>query len=475
MTTPALRRLGWVLLLLCSAAWSDNRGGGSSNSGSGNAARPMSVPAPVSGSWPGNRPAENNGNSGRDTPRSEDLPRDGQPASRGPRDDTTRRDGDERGNGAAPRPGSDAADGRWQRGERLVRSNPLVYERDPLGAPVLRAEITLLLQPEAELPTGLARRGFIAVRETVVLGRRLVVLRTPADLSLPMALEVGRQLAPGAEIDFNHVLLGSGRAEPAVTASVITPVPAPAAAAAHVGLIDEALPPEAVPALPGEVRPLGRRCTAAAAPAGHGLAVATVLVRRLQEASRRPVLHTVDLGCGQGAVDAVAAALQAMATERVAVVNLSAVGPYNRVMASVVAGFLARGHVLVAAVGNEGPAAPPLYPAAYPGVVGVTAVDRQGRVLVEAGRGEHVRFAAPGVVELPSAGGPPRTWRGTSLAAPVVAAALAVRLATPDVAAAQAAVAQLARTATPAGEPGWNRVYGHGIVGLAPTALAASH
>jgi subtilisin family serine protease len=210
-------------------------------------------------------------------------------------------------------------------------------------------------------------------------------------------------------------------------------------------------------------------------PEGHGQAVALVLARGLQQAGRRPVLHAADLGCGQGAVDAIATALQALDAERVPVVNVSAVGPYNRVMAAVVAAFLARGHLLVAAVGNDGPAAPPLYPAAYPGVIAVTAVDRQGRVLVEAGRGEHVAFAAPGIVELPGPDGTTRTWRGTSLAAPVVAAALALRLRQPDPAAAQAAVAQLARNALDAGEPGRDRIYGHGIVGLPATALAAVH
>lgn len=490
MTKAPWRPLGLALLLLCGAAWSDNRGsGGSSNSGSGSngmgggMARPMGVPTQLpsqpstqtSSQGPGagtaNRPTGSS--SGRDTPRADDLPRDGQPAARAAREDGMR------GNGSPPRPDTDAPDSRWQRGERLVRSQPLTYERDPFGAPVLRAEITLLLPPDADLPAGLARRGFIAVRESVVLGRRLVVLRTPADLPLSRAVDVGRQLAPEAEIDFNHVLLGSGRAEPAPAPKATATTPAAASAAgaeaAHVGLIDEALPPDAEAALTGELRPVGRRCLPTAAPTGHGLAVATVLARAVREAGRRPVLHAADIGCGQGGVDAIAAALQTMDAERVPVVNVSAVGPHNRVMAAVVAAFLARGHLLVAAVGNEGPAAPPLYPAAYPGVIGVTAVDRQGRVLVEAGRGDHVAFAAPGLVELPAPGGGLRSWRGTSLAAPVVAGALAVRLAAPDAAAAQAAVGQLARSALPAGEPGWDRVYGHGIVGLALPALAVSH
>lgn len=490
--THRWRTLGLAVLLLGAAPWSaaggsnsgSGGGGGSSGSSGTGMSRPMSVPLPQTGNWPGSRPvppnssgSNNSGKDGsKDSPRPEEPTKDGAAARPG-RDDAPRRDTDERGNAPGPRPGGEGPDSRWQRGERLVRSQPLVYERDPIGAPVLRAELTLLLPAEAELPAALARRGFIAVRETVVLGRRLVVLRTPADLTLPMAVDLGRRLAPEAEIDFNHVLLGSGRAEagprPPPKAPELPPPVAPGPV--HVGLIDEALPPGGELAALAELRPTGRRCAPPARPEGHGLAVATVLARGVQEAGRRPVLHAADLGCGQGAVDAIAAALQAMDAERVPVVNVSAVGPYNRVMAAVVAAFIARGHLLVAAVGNDGPAAPPLYPAAYPGVIGVTAVDRQGRVLVEAGRGDHVTFAAPGVVDLAAPDGSVRSWRGTSLAAPVVAAALAVRLPAPDAAAAQAAVAQLARSATDAGEPGRDRVYGHGVVGLAPTALAAVH
>lgn len=494
------RMVGLAALLLGSAAWceagggsggpgSNAGGGGGGNSGSG-MSRPINLSMPSigigsgnnsgnnsghsSGNGPGNRQpnSPNNGsNAGKEAPRGDDPGKDGP----GGRDGPTRRETDERGTAALPRPGSDGPDSRWQRGERLVRTQPLVYERDPIGAPVLRAEIMMLLPLETELPASLARRGFIAVRETQVLGRRLVVLRTPADLTLPMAVDLGRRLVPDAEIDFNHVLLGSGRAEASRAPPAPAAPPASSMAPVHVGLIDEAVMPGGPLVSLAELRPTGRRCTPTTPPEGHGQAVAMVLARGLQQAGAKPVLHAADLGCGQGAVDAMAAALQAMDTDRVPVVNISAVGPYNRVMAAVVAAFLARGHLLVAAVGNDGPAAPPLYPAAYPGVIGVTAVDAHGRVLVEAGRGAHVAFAAPGIVDLPAADGSLRTWRGTSLAAPVVSAALALRLTSTDTAAAQAAVAQLARNATDAGEPGRDRVYGHGVIGLTPPALAAAH
>jgi subtilisin family serine protease len=87
----------------------------------------------------------------------------------------------------------------------------------------------------------------------------------------------------------------------------------------------------------------------------------------------------------------------------------------------------ARGIEVVAAVGNDGPAAPPQYPASYPGVVAVTAVDSRGRALPEAGKPAHLDFAAPGAdmaAALPGQGY--ARVRGTSFAAPLAAARLAL-------------------------------------------------
>src|SRR5207245_9109535 len=128
------------------------------------------------------------------------------------------------------------------------------------------------------------------------------------------------------------------------------------------------------------------------------------------------------------------------------VVGGGLVGAPSQVLERVVAAVVARGHVVVAAVGNDGPAAPPLYPAAWPGVVAVTATDARRRVLPEAGRGAHVAFAAPGSDMAGAASGSARfvPLRGTSFAAPLVAAELAARLSAPDPALASRAGAALA-------------------------------
>ncbi len=63
-------------------------------------------------------------------------------------------------------------------------------------------------------------------------------------------------------------------------------------------------------------------------------------------------------------------------------INISLVGPANGLLEQLVRIITARGHIVVAAVGNDGPGAPPLFPAAYPAVVAVTGVDAKQRVLL---------------------------------------------------------------------------------------------
>jgi subtilisin family serine protease len=143
---------------------------------------------------------------------------------------------------------------------------------------------------------------------------------------------------------------------------------------------------------------------------------------------------------------------------------------------NVVRRVIAQGEIVVAAVGNDGPAAPPLYPAAYADVVGVTAVDSRDRALAEAARGSQVHFAAPGADM--AAASEKETFvlvRGTSFAAPIVAGLLAAQPRAFTKAAADEAIADLARHAVDLGAPGPDPVYGNGLVGasLRPAAALA--
>ncbi|WP_240790438.1 S8 family serine peptidase [Rhodobacter sp. SY28-1] len=216
----------------------------------------------------------------------------------------------------------------------------------------------------------------------------------------------------------------------------------------------------------------------------HGTAIAAMLIGRLD--SRVPgLLPYAELiaveafhqgGTGEAAdAFALADALQQLIDARVQVVNLSFSGPENAVFGRVVAEALAQDIGLVAAVGNDGPGAPPAYPAAWPGVLAVTAVDSDLKTYRQAARGTHVAFAAPGVNLWTAAsisGG--RLRSGTSYAAPFVTAALAVeQLRVPAKPMAEA-VAELSRCALDLGEPGRDPIFGYGIVSSPNQCLADS-
>jgi hypothetical protein len=100
------------------------------------------------------------------------------------------------------------------------------------------------------------------------------------------------------------------------------------------------------------------------------------------------------------------------------VINMSFAGPYDPMLALAMKNAHAKGVVLIAASGNLGPKSPPLYPAADPNVIAVTAVDESDRLFAQAVRGPHVAVAAPGVdVMVPA---PDETYQlttGTSVAA----------------------------------------------------------
>jgi subtilisin family serine protease len=239
----------------------------------------------------------------------------------------------------------------------------------------------------------------------------------------------------------------------------------------RVGMVDGGLDTRHPALRDADVRSWG--CGGASVPSSHGTAVGSLLVGQVgpfRGAALTATLCAADIYCAQstgGMAETIAQALAWMAREQVAVINVSVVGPPNRLLERAVRALAARGHVVVAAVGNDGPQAPPLYPASYPDVVGVTAVGVSRRVLPEAARGPQVFFAALGAEMAVAAERGFDSARGTSFAAPIVAGLLAGTLRTPNPAAAVRAIAELASTATDLGAPGRDDTYGWGLLGEA--------
>jgi subtilisin family serine protease len=156
-------------------------------------------------------------------------------------------------------------------------------------------------------------------------------------------------------------------------------------------------------------------------------------------------------------------ALDWLMKRRVPVINMSLAGPPNDVLHAAVKRAVEAGHLIIAAVGNGGPGSPPLYPAAYDGVIAVTAVDGELHVYRRANRGPQVQLAAMGVDVLAAAPTGIATYSGTSFASPYVAALAAMEYRSVDPLKAVAVKEKLRDNALDLGPPGRDEVYGFGL------------
>lgn len=356
----------------------------------------------------------------------------------------------------------------------LLRRHRDVLEPDPHGEPMVRSQI-LAWSPSAASLQAAREAGLqvIEVSSLDVLDERIVVLEVPTGTSTTAMLEKLRALDPGGQYDFNHIYTASasgpgGLAGPGSAGAL----PASAGrSGVRIGLIDGGVTDKHPVFREAAITRWG--CEGQLIPDAHGTAVAALMVgrsSRFRGVAPDAELYAADVYCRSptgGAVERIAAALGWLAKQRVAVINISLVGPPNLMLERAVGAMVRRGYLLVAAVGNDGPAAAPLYPASYPGVVGVSGVDRDGRTLPEAARGPQVMFAAPGNQMVSAAlGRPPyRTVRGTSFAAPIVAAMLAGELGEPEPQAARQAIRALARQASGAPANGVSNAIGYGVLG----------
>ena len=310
-------------------------------------------------------------------------------------------------------------DVRAERIDRLLRRNRDTIELDAQGAPARRGEL-LLLDPAPATVAAAQAAGFEpGEREELgSLGLTIVRLTLPRGVSLAEGERLLRRAAPAAEIAPDNLHFQSGgTALPALQAAsaAAAPIETP------VGIIDGA------PGAGQSVAALRGFASGAPAASHHGSAVASLLSGAGARNLRVADIYGTDAAGGNAL--ALIRALDWLTGGGAKVISISLAGPNNLAVAKAIAAAQRRGVVIVAAVGNDGPAAPPAYPASYPGVVAVTAADGRGRPLIEAGRATHLDYAAPGAdIAARNKAGKWARVRGTSYAVPLVAARAAAAL-----------------------------------------------
>ena len=308
----------------------------------------------------------------------------------------------------------------------LLRRNGDSIELDDRREPARRGVI-LLTGAKTDSIEALRNAGY-GVESEPVEGIDLPVakLTVPKGRSLSRALKQVRSLAPEAEASADNLYFPSGVA-PMLNVAALAGTSAGPVRGRAAGLIDGGVARHPCLTAMVEQRGFARGAPKASS---HGTAVASLIsgtgiVRGA--APGTPLLAADVYGddpAGGGAF-AIARALGWMAARGVNVVTMSLVGPDNPLLAGAIQLAREKGVTVVAAVGNDGPAAPPAYPASYPEVIAVTGIDGRGRVLPEAGRARHVDFAAPGAdMDAARSDGGKGPVRGTSFAAPLVAGRL---------------------------------------------------
>lgn len=386
---------------------------------------------------------------------------------------------------------------------RGVRENAAPQRQTRLRPqPEFSPEIVVLGLISEDLAT-LAEEGFVVLEtQTLVsLDADLIRIQPPAGLELATARERIRLLPSSPNADFNHLYRTN---EDAISASsafgaqseqkrdcshancaahdfvgwpdktwrdLQCPMPLP-----EIGIIDTGVNSdhdliengslEVIRLDPDQTDPSG---------AVHGTAIVSVFagkpesrIEGLLPEGRYVVVDVFSNVDGDERADAFSLirGLDLLASRQIRIVNLSLSGPDNITLAASISGLLdRRDMIFVAAVGNSGADKDVAFPAAYPGVIGVTAVDRRGRIYRSAQRGSEVDLAAPGVgLLLATSVSGAKEKTGTSFAVPFVTASAALLLASEPTMNKDAIRGLLTKAARDLGEAGPDAIFGQGVL-----------
>ena len=320
------------------------------------------------------------------------------------------------------------------------------------------------------------------------LGLEILRLSIPARSTVEEARQSLRARFPGIVADANHLYEPSqGAAAPAqelrngsLARAMVgwEQVPPTCGRGIRIGMIDGAVD-TTHPAFSGrqiEYRSFHdpKRQPGAAS---HGTAVAALLIGAPADKGFGGILPGAKLyaanmfeedgGKTAGSALAMVKALDWLATEKIPVVNLSIAGADNTLLKLGIEKARRLGMSLVASVGNDN-SDEPAFPAAFEGVVAVTAVNDQRLIYDKANRGDYVDIAAPGVRVWTAVPGGGRFQTGTSFAAPFITALIAMDAAKGQNIEKKAVVARYGAKAVDLGPPGRDKIFGFGLVNAAP-------
>ena len=340
----------------------------------------------------------------------------------------------------------------------------------------------------------LLNRNFNIIRSQALpsVGVNYTRLKVPAGMSETRAVRLlNREVAPG-QFDLNHVYrLTQGQTPSPCTGkhcAAYSMVNWPAEQTercritTRIGMVDGAVNPHQAGISSRRLQSKSFHGSDASADTSHGSAVAALLAGRdhptkglLPHARLYAADVFVTLKNGQKVASAtfIAEGLDWLLSHRVEVINMSLAGPKNDLLRSAIEKALARGVPVVASAGNDGPRATPAYPAAYPDVIAVTALDVRRRLYSRANRGGHITLSAPGVEVYAPTQGTGSFHTGTSFAAPFVTASVAVlkqqgAKTLPELSAA------LKLRAADLGARGHDPLYGWGLLKAPPKCSASS-
>ncbi len=213
----------------------------------------------------------------------------------------------------------------------------------------------------------------------------------------------------------------------------------------------------------------------------HGTGIAGVIASHGRLMGAAPAVHLIAIRAfGQGSVGVesssfvVLKSLDHAVAQHAQIINLSFAGPKDALIERAITAVAAKGIVMVAASGNAGAKSPPLYPAANPHVIAVSATDAKDKLLEASNRGSYIALAAPGAeIFLPAPDQKYQITSGTSFSAAYVSGVAALLLERNPALTPDELRAILTRTARDLGSPGRDDLFGAGEAD-AYAAVAAS-